>query len=586
MRVWAADFETNNSFENNTVWAWGLMNIEDKTNALDYGNTIESFIDAILKFPNKSLIYFHNLKFDGTFIVSELINRGFKYDFDHELKKQKSFYCIIDDMNQWYKISIRYRKKSIISIQDSAKKIPMGVADMPGAFGIDTKKGNLDDKEDEGYQVVREKGHLLTPFEVDYLKRDVVILKEALKFMYDNGLTGMTIAGDAMKMFQKFITKNDFDLLFPVISYDMDEDLRKAYRGGWTYCLKNQTVGEGLVFDVNSLYPSVLYSETLGKKHLYPIGVPEYFKGKYVKDKSHPLFIQHFKATFVLKEGYLPFLQKSSGFARNSKQEYITEQFEVEDFYMTNVDLELFKKHYKILTIEYVDGYKMQGLMGMFDEYIDHFIDMKIKNNDNPGLRTIAKLYLNSLYGKFGMSKIRRSKFPEIEDDKLKLKMEMHGDKDYEMTDGYRVDVAAFCTAYAREVTLTAAQECHKHGRFCYADTDSIHITGLETPNIHVHRTELGAWKNETVFKKAKFIRAKTYCEFGHDPYKNKPDKWDVKCAGMSKECKEEIVKMNNFPEIFDIGFTTDDYEKLKGKLRPIRTKTGTVLVESSFSIK
>lgn len=68
MKRFTADFETATWLEDETyVWAWALCEIGKEDN-LKIGNTINSFIYECLKNQN-SIFYFHNLKFDGEFII-------------------------------------------------------------------------------------------------------------------------------------------------------------------------------------------------------------------------------------------------------------------------------------------------------------------------------------------------------------------------------------------------------------------------------------------------------------------------------------------------------------------------------------
>ena len=64
----------------------------------------------------------------------------------------------------------------------------------------------------------------------------------------------------------------------------------------------------------------------------------------------------------------------------------------------------------------------------------------------------------------------------------------------------------SFTTAWARNKTIRSAQ-CN-YERFYYADTDSIHLSGLAPPKenelFHIQDSDLGKWKCEMVFHKAK----------------------------------------------------------------------------------
>ena len=103
-----------------------------------------------------------------------------------------------------------------------------------------------------------------TQEEIDYIRNDVEIMARAMKFMFNEGLNKMTIGSDALHYYKK-INKN-FSMYFPQLPYEIDMDVRKSYKGGFTYLndiYKEKETGKGLVLDVNSLYPSVMVNEKL-----------------------------------------------------------------------------------------------------------------------------------------------------------------------------------------------------------------------------------------------------------------------------------------------------------------------------------
>lgn len=68
---WSADFETTSLNNLQTdgrvrVWLWSLVAVGG--NDKFYGTDIESFLQQIKKLKPKK-VFFHNLKFDGKFIV-------------------------------------------------------------------------------------------------------------------------------------------------------------------------------------------------------------------------------------------------------------------------------------------------------------------------------------------------------------------------------------------------------------------------------------------------------------------------------------------------------------------------------------
>lgn len=86
---------------------------------------------------------------------------------------------------------------------------------------------------------------------------------------------------------------------------------------------------------------------------------------------------------------------------------------------LTNVDLKLFLEQYEVDIINWDCGWKFRSMQGLFTKYIDKWIAKKNEGTitGNKGQRTIAKLMLNSLYGKFATSLEVREKMPFLGDD-------------------------------------------------------------------------------------------------------------------------------------------------------------------------
>lgn len=546
---YTADFETTTDKNDLRVWAWGVCNIDD-FNDFTYDNNIESFITWLEK-HTKSNIYFHNLRFDGEFIISWLLKNGFKYN---DQLVTKTFNCIIAGTGQFYKINICFYKKGkytkVVHIYDSLKKLPFPVKKIAEAFELPILKGEID------YTAEREVGHILTEEELSYLRNDVEIMARALKIQLDEGLTHMTIGADALHSFKNIITLEKFKSYYPVLDSEVDADIRRAYRGGYTYTNKifqAKDVGEGLVYDVNSMYPSVMYDELL------PFGIPVFFDGQYEYDEHYPLFIQKIKADLSLKDDHIPTIQCKMNMYFNGT-EYIEETNGMLTMYVTNIDLEIIKEQYNVLDIEYINGYKFKGVKGLFCTYIDKYMEMK-KNNTG-AKRQLAKLMLNNLYGKFASNPKTQQKIPYLnEDNEVEYKTISAKDKEPVYT-----PVGIFITSYARARIQRTAQSIFK--RFCYCDTDSIHIIGKDIPDIDIDDKELGKWALESTFVRARFLRAKTYIEEYPDGTIN------VKCAGLPDKLKE-LCNFDNFK----VGLT------LHGKLIPKRYEGGVILEETDFTI-
>lgn len=566
MKRFTADFETATWLEDESyVWAWALCDIEDP-DKVDIGNSIESFFERIKK-ENNPYVYFHNLKFDGEFILYYLMSNGYEYVEKRE-RRNNTFSTLISDMGLFYQIEVYFevgKKTKKVTFIDSLKIINQTVESMPKTFKIPENKLEID------YNLPREVGHILTKEEIDYVRNDVVIVARALSYLFNMGLTRMTAGSNALGEYKNIMKLNRFRALYKPLNYEIDKDIRRAYRGGFTYCnplYKGKTTGSGEVLDVNSLYPSVMYNEIL------PFGEPFFYTGEYVEDKVYPLYIQRLTCSFKIKEGKIPTIQiKHSRFVDN---EYITDSgIEPVALTLTSIDLKLFLEQYDVYDLHYECGWKFKGMRGLFTTYIDKWIEVKNESTitGNKGMRQVAKIMLNSLYGKFATSLDVQSKIPYLEDDIVKYRL---GEKDKK--DGVYLPMGAFITAYARDKTIRTSQaiktySIEKYGKdlYCYSDTDSIH-TLLPIEELkkfcEIDDVKLGAWKHESHFTRAKFIRQKTYLE-------EIDGEINITCAGLPNRCYDQVT-WENFKE----GLKVD------GKLAFKHVKGGVNLVETEFTIK
>lgn len=264
MKKYSADFETSTWVENETwVWAWAVAEIKDNTNEVIIDNNIESFMEFCKKEKNASF-YFHNLKFDGEFIIYWALTNGFKHVEKKEDIANNTFTTLISDMGQFYQITLYYEKKNKqvhkTTFYDSLKIIPFSVDETAKAFKLPLSKLTLD------YNKPRFRGWRITEEEKAYIRNDVLIMAKALNVIFNEDLTKMTRAGNALADYKEIITKSKFLHYFPPLDFNVDKDLRKAYKGGFTYLnpiYKEKDVGKGVVLDVNSLYPSVMYEKKL-----------------------------------------------------------------------------------------------------------------------------------------------------------------------------------------------------------------------------------------------------------------------------------------------------------------------------------
>lgn len=594
--LYTCDFETTTSLDDCRVWCWGLCSIHD-INDFTYGYTIDELMSWIMS-NQCSKLYFHNLKFDGEFIIDWLFRNGFKHITKKEDRKDKTFETLISDKGLFYSLKInfiyrndpkkKYTERKSVTVLDSLKMLPMSVSKIAKTFGVEENKLEID------YKKYRPLGYRMKPEEVMYLRNDCVIVAKAVKMIFEIGHTKMTQGSNALQDYKNRLDKFEFEKFFPTPSYEVDKDIRQSYRGGWTYCkksLKDKEIGEGLVLDVNSLYPYVMRHKPL------PYGLPVFFKGKYKKDNLYPLYVQMISCQFKIKEGYLPTIQikdRNSIFRWN---EYLESSYNEKlgflqevTLCLTNLDLELFLEHYEVFNLEYISGWKFKSRNGLFDEYIDYWSEQKInaKKENNKGMYMYSKLMLNALYGKFALNPNVRSKIPYFDYEEDKIRYE-YGEK--EVRKSLYIPLGSYVTSWARYITISTAQSVYD--RFVYADTDSIHLIGKELPdNIEIDDSKLGAWKLEYEFDKAKYLRAKCYIDVYSEEWK--PDKEDkngnkvydgfgnivkedmhITVAGMPDSCYDQVT-FENFK--FGSVFT--------GKLQMKHVSGGIVLIDTTYEIK
>lgn len=567
---YVADFETTKEQENTKtrVWGYGVCEVGNSDNFF-WGTRIDDFMKRCRTKGNKN-IYFHNLKFDGEFIIAWLLKNGYEYDED---KNSNTFNTTISKEGQFYRIEVIYKRYNKrywkTTFYDSMKKLPFSVKDLAEAFKLPMMKGDID------HEKPRTLGYKPTHEEVEYIRNDVVIVAEALHIQFEQELKRMTVGSDAFNSYKKLIGKRTFERHFPVLPVALDTDIRKSYKGGFTYLnpvFKEEDIGKGVVFDVNSLYPYVMYDKLL------PYGEPLSFEGEYEPDPLYPLYIIHIRCVFQLKENKIPTIQIKSG--KYVQTEYLTSSNgEEEELWLTSVDFELMKDHYHLEDLEIFGGHKFRASSELFKEYIEYWSEVKMNNTG--AIRQLAKLMLNSLYGKFASNPDLTGRYPYLDDDGVVK----YAEGEENIGDPIYTALASFVTSYAREITIRSAQE--EVHRFIYADTDSLHLIGEEMPKgLSIDPKKLGYWDHEGTFEKARFVRQKSYVEQLYMKYDNGKKvqagiedheftELKVTCAGMPDNVKEKVTFEN-----FRSGLQID------GKLLPSRVVGGIILEPTTYTLK
>lgn len=599
-----ADFETTvyEGQEYTEVWAVAIVKLWDDN--VEILHSLPDFLSYIFAQKTNIVCYFHNLKFDGNFILDYLLRNGYTWNRVAEGKMyNKQFKCAISDRGLWYSITVKMHNM-IIEFRDSYKLLPFSVKRI--GKGFQTKHRKLD-MEYEGFRYA---GCVITDKEKEYMRNDVLVVKEALEIMFERGHQKLTIGSCCLEEFKSTYDKIDYKNFFPDLTEvqidaeiygecNADKYIRHSYRGGYCYLVKgkeNRKYSHGWTADINSSYPSNMSSESGNR---YPVGLPKFWQGDIPNLPEQSYYFVRIKCRFKIKDGMLPTVQIKGSFLY-SGTDYLTTS-DIYDYSsgtykryymrkgkshdtqitmtMTCVDYELFLQHYDVYDLEVLDGCWFRTEIGLFDEYMYKY--KKIKESSQGAERELAKLYLNNLYGKFSANDSSSYKVPHI-NKKNVLGFELV--EEHEKKPGY-IAIGSAITSYARRFVINAAQANYQgpdRDGFIYCDTDSIHCSGNpeDAKGIKIHPTNFCAWKLESYWDKAVFVRQKTYIEHvTHNDGEPVEPYYQIRCAGMSEDAKQEFIKEHTIEE-FREGL------KLKEGLKPIRMPGGVLLVKKGYDMR
>ena len=549
------DFETRNNekniIEGTSVWLYDICDPCDNYSHIN-GYNITDFFNDVKKL-SPCVMYSHNLKFDGAFIIDYLLKNGYKHTTEKTLIPFY-FSTLITSDGLFYNIKICFesgnkKRKKICEFRDSSKKIQGSVERIAISYNLPVKKGKID------YTLYRDNNYVATEEEVSYINNDTEIIARVLYDQYMNDMDKMTTAADTFNLYKKSINLF-YDIFFFFFLLNIDNFIRKSYRGGVVLLNENyieKTINNKVyVYDINSMYPTQMVYKIL------PYGIPKYFIGKYKQSENYPLYISHIEVCCKLKDGFPPTLQLKTN--RYGKLEYIKDtEGTLIELYLTNIDLSLLLQYYEIYEIKYIDGYKFHASKNLFKQFILPLYEKKCITKGSEKER--YKLLLNSLYGKFASNPKHQQKIPYLENDIVKYK---NGEITYD--NPIYTAISSYITAYSREMLYTAI--LNNFDSFVYCDTDSIHLT-KEAKNIDIDDKKLGAFKLEKIYIKSKYLAQKSYIGLKEN------NSMDIKLSGCPDNLKQNINFENfNFNETFS------------GKLLPKTVKGGVVLVPYDFTIK
>lgn len=354
------------------VYRYVELDDEGKVKFSEYGNSNsnEGFVDYLLSKAIKDITLYvicHNANYDIQIsgVVNRLLEQGYKVTkailefppFVMSFSKGKHRITFFDNLN-FARTSIKELGKSI---------------------GLEKYEIDYHQEEDKDKWI-------------EYAYRDIEILSEFFiryyKFLIDNDLSpfALTIAGQAFKTFRYRFMKEEIPL------HKVEEVTnieRYCYIGGRVECFKlGRFEGEKFYkLDINSMYPYVM------KHFLYPYA---YLGRK--DDIPIDEFIDIFGRFYVIAVLEIEIDKPLVPVRLKDRVIYPIGKFQA---ILHKPEIGLVFEYGKIIKINRVFVYTARNI---FEEYVDYFYTLKVDaemKGDNVN-RSMAKLFLNSLYGKFG----------------------------------------------------------------------------------------------------------------------------------------------------------------------------------------
>lgn len=482
----------------------------------------DNFIEELTEYTpkkNKTYVLAHNIGFDIR--VLRLV---------HRLKElgYKSEPPIINNRVFMWTVSKDTRKFVFL---DTANFGVESVASLGTTINLQKGSVNFETISDgELYKYCLRDTEILEQFVANYY---TFILKNEL------GRFKPTLASQSMVAFRtRFMDENPYvHHCQPSLRLE-----RQAYHGGRTECftIGNPHLAGYYKLDVNSMYPAVMLKFDYPNKFLF-----------YLKNITYSRFIKFMSENYCIADVIIDTNKPYYAIVKDHKLVFPVGRFQTQ---LHHCELQRAIEHGHIVKVLAVSVYDKAKF---FDSYVNFFYDTKIQSekDGNKAWRFIAKLFMNSLYGKFGQSGKHRDRVATCEPEQM---LRVHGYdateemaitliywngeiyKDYDGGESYLSvpSIAGAVTAYAREMLMRYIELAGFENVF-YVDTDSL-ITnreGFTGLNSFIDKYSLGYLKLEEVSNRLIIYGNKDYI-FGH---KAKVKGISVKARKINKEQWETL---------------------------------------------
>lgn len=634
--IYFADFETltfdsddYKKLGHTDVYMWCILKDEN-----DYyiGYSLDDFFNCITHYLSPyNIIYFHNLSFDGNFIIKWLFRNNFRFIKDGKVNKNQKCFTIFNKGKSIYKIEVNWKFHSSrvrVIFQCSLKILSSSIKQLGKQFGYNKMEASEEliemgiIKDDEEFyrlggfsmnDIFREKME-------KYIVQDCVIAKKSIDVFIENirksGLLySKKFKGDAFNIYKKmtagaisyhlsknYIYENERHLYSKY--FITAEDYRLAHKwfvGGYTQfnpSYHNELLGNinGIVLDINSSYPfsmtkllpvGALYKKRnpLWKYHLefYEIKV----KDAWIKDEYWDFVILKNWKTEMIKMGdrYVRELQNFTCYYTKQEWDFISQ------IYNFNI---------KKINIYYSEAdYILKGFVETLYNYKS--------NSKTAGEKLTWKIMLNALFGKQA-TRLEFEKELVVNKeifDKYELgdEITIGEEKRYISRKGNEnfffqkelfsmgsmlvennkqkcsnILIAVFITSYSRLMLWEAIKKVGVEN-WLYCDTDSIFIKNWTDKSIKkfldLDSNKLGCWDLESKIKSGKILGAKRY------GFLTENGKVKLAFSGLNKEFDDV-----DWTEKYIDALLCDDNELENAQLRKVEDEYGYYLEWKSLIIK
>ena len=376
-----------------------------------FNEFISNLITLFEKGNNTLTVYAHNFsRFDGVLILNYLLKYGKTIPLYHNGKL----------ISIKLKLNIKGHGNKTIIFKDSYLMLPLSLRELCNSFKIDNSKGYfpflLNDltykgafpkfeyftslSQTEYLNLKNQYSNKIWSFKneaIKYCELDCVSLHQVLtkfsvlifnEFKIDP-MKVLTLPALTMKIWKTFYMPKD--TVFQ-LSGQPQELIRKSYTGGAVdVYIPNNNENETLFdYDVNGLYSSVM------KNNLMPVGKPVPFLGNIRSIDPNAFGFFYCKIT---SPEYLehPILQRSIKTVNGLRT--IAGLGTWEGWIFSKEMDNAMKYGY---TFEIFRGYEFKQA-DIFSKYINKLYNLRLLYSKGESMNLIAKLLMNSLYGKFGM---------------------------------------------------------------------------------------------------------------------------------------------------------------------------------------